>query len=314
MRTNRCSAMLLVLALFVAGCASTSPVPSGASIVAAPVPVAEMGSTLRHALDLTALPLDDYRYTTSGPKAGWVYVCQAPRKSQPQGSLPWMDVGNNTWNYDAKIKVQGAVSWTPQMSITMRDGKRVIATNDLPDHVTGTFPIAASDPAYQYDRNPNSIQPQNLRFALPANPKVAARPSCVDGGPVGVMLTGAVMFDGLDAAGRDAAVHEVLDQCWGHPQMQGEYHYHTYSPCMGDSKSGHSKLLGYALDGFPIYGPRGQGGKMLTSSDLDACHGHTHLIEWNGKWVKMYHYHLTYDYPYSIACFRGTPLRVAPGP
>ena len=39
--------------------------------------------------------------------------------------------------------------------------------------------------------------------------------------------------------------------------------------------------------------------------DLDECHGHTHEILWDGKRVVMYHYHATWDFPYTIGCLRG---------
>ncbi|HAJ61709.1 MAG TPA: hypothetical protein DCP31_22720 [Cyanobacteria bacterium UBA8543] len=60
------------------------------------------------------------------------------------------------------------------------------------------------------------------------------------------------------------------------------------------------------MDGFGIYGHRGEGGKVLTNADLDACHGHTHPIEWDGKQVNLYHYHATWEYPYTVGCYRGT--------
>jgi hypothetical protein len=45
---------------------------------------------------------------------------------------------------------------------------------------------------------------------------------------------------------------------------------------------------------------------LLSSSDLDACHGHTHMIPWDGKMVMMYHYHATWDFPYTLGCFHGS--------
>ena len=69
-------------------------------------------------------------------------------------------------------------------------------------------------------------------------------------------------------------------------------------------------MLGYAIDGFGIYGPRGQDGKMLTNKNLDECHGTTSKVWWDGKYVKMYHYVLTAQFPYSIGCFRGTPVEL----
>ena len=97
------------------------------------------------------------------------------------------------------------------------------------------------------------------------------------------------------------------DKCQGHPQESGVYHYHSISTCIDDKRlpDGHSALVGYALEGFGIYGRYGEGGALLSSKDLDACHGHTHAIAWNGRNVVMYHYHATWDFPYSIGCLRG---------
>jgi len=50
------------------------------------------------------------------------------------------------------------------------------------------------------------------------------------------------------------------------------------SKCITDTSTGHSALLGYAFDGFGIYGLYGESGKELTNADLDECHGHTHVI------------------------------------
>jgi hypothetical protein len=183
---------------------------------------------------------------------------------------------------------------------------RVFSLNDLPSHGTGTFPIPSDSEAYRYDRNPNRIQEQTLDVVLPANPVLAPEPSCAPGA-VGILLSGAVLFNALDAPGRDAVAHETQDKCQGHPQESGVYHYHSISTCIDDKRlpDGHSALVGYALDGFGIYGRYGEGSKLLSSADLDACHGHTHMIEWNGKRVMIYHYHATWDFPYTIGCLRG---------
>jgi hypothetical protein len=49
---------------------------------------------------------------------------------------------------------------------------------------------------------------------------------------------------------------------------------------------------------------------MVVNDDLDECHGHTHDIEWDGEIRDMYHYHVNNEYPYSIGCFRGTPIDI----
>lgn len=45
---------------------------------------------------------------------------------------------------------------------------------------------------------------------------------------------------------------------------------------------------------------------MLKAQDLDRCQGHTHDLDWDGKAQDMYHYHATWEYPYTISCFRGS--------
>jgi hypothetical protein len=145
-----------------------------------------------------------------------------------------------------------------------------------------------------------------MKIELPADPNVDVSPHCAPGA-VGILLSGSVLFNALDAPGRDAVAHETQDSCQGHPQESGVYHYHSLSSCVKDEaeSDGHSKLVGYAVDGFGIFGRKGMGGKTLNSDDLDECHGHTHEITWDGKKVVMYHYHATWDFPYTVGCLRG---------
>jgi hypothetical protein len=215
---------------------------------------------------------------------------------------------DGSFDLTAKPSVDGRVNWPSSFTITLAGDKRLIMGNDLPNHATGIYPISPSDDAYSYDRNPNSISAQNIRYELPASPIMAGAAACLPMGQIGVLLTGSYLFNALDAAGKDAVAHEIQDDCQGHPQQNGSYHYHGLTTCIDDPGTGHSVLLGYALDGFGIYGMRGENGETLTNADLDECHGHTHEIEWNGQMVVMYHYHATHEYPYTLGCFRGTPL------
>ena len=109
----------------------------------------------------------------------------------------------------------------------------------------------------------------------------------------------------LDSTGRDELAHEIQDACTGGPQPGGGYHRHALSECTPHIDL-RNALVGYALDGFGIFSPYDQNGKELTTRDLDACHGKTSKISWEGKTVSMYHYVMTRDYPYTVACFRGT--------
>ncbi|CAN1209127.1 YHYH protein [Tumidithrix helvetica PCC 7403] len=256
-------------------------------------------------VDLTHLPLGDGKLSRS-PKVGWIWPCRI--EAVAGGAFrdgTWIKK-DGTYDLTSKAVVDGAVTWPSRFKMTVQGDKRVFATNDLPNHPTGTYPISRNDDAYQFDRNPNSIAAQNMRVDLPVNPQLAAQPSCTPGA-VGILLTGSVLFNALDAPGRDAVAHETQDSCQGHPQVSGVYHYHSLTTCFPDAtlNNGHSTLVGYSLDGFGIYGRRGQNGKMLMSADLDECHGHTHAIDWDGKQVSMYHYHATWDFPYTVGCMRG---------
>jgi hypothetical protein len=240
---------------------------------------------------------------------GSIWACHVdPRGGGAFQKGPWFNSDGVTYNLTLKLSVSGAVAW-PQhaLTITLDGDNRIFTSNDLPDHPTGIFPIARTDPAYQYDRNPSKIAAQTFQITLPANPVLSDQSTCAPGA-VGILLTGVSLFNALDAPGRDAVAHEVQDACQGHPQESGAYHYHSLTSCLPDTTTpdGHSTLMGYSLDGFGIFGRRDVGGKILTSADLDVCHGHTHEIEWDGKKVVMYHYHATWDFPYTIGCMRGS--------
>jgi len=255
------------------------------------------------------LPLGDGHVGTA-PAAGSVDACPLP--SLPGGpggaaaSVPWID--GTTWDTSAKPRVQGSVRWpSASYSATTSGASRVIRTNDLPvGATTGTFPIASTDPAYRYDRNPNAIRAMPTTFTLPLDPRVAAQPSCLPFGPIGVTTNGVYLFDALDGLKRDAVAHEVQDACGGHPGPSGAYHYHDISPCLLAQARGPSTLVGYALDGFGIYVEHDAHGSLLTNADLDACHGRTSTVLWNGKPTRIYHYDATAEYPYTLGCFRGT--------
>lgn len=265
--------------------------------------------------DRTNLPLGDGLHRSSAER-GYVYSCQRDFPQNAPGAFrdgPWIDRDARTWDMEAKIAVAGNVKRSVRHRLTRSKGKQRISGDGLP-RTSGVFPIASDDPAYEYDRNPNEISSYTLKVKLPANPKRASSPTCV-GGTIGVAANGIPIFSAFDAGGRDAPAHEVQDRCTGHPQMRGQYHYHSLSRCWKDTgpKGGPSSLFGYALDGFGIYGPRDEHGKRLGTADLDACHGITSRVKWHGRYRRIYHYVATDDFPYLVSCYRGKPISSATG-
>lgn len=261
--------------------------------------------------------IGDGKVSTS-PRKGYVMSCQQRFNPNAGGAHRTGDwIRGSYWYPSLKPTVDGAVSWSGGGASVSRSGStRRVTSKGVPNHTTGNYPIRTSDDAYQYDRNPNRIRTTRVSLNLPMNPQVAARASCVPMGMIGVALTGVAIYNALDGPGRDAVAHEIQDSCNGHPQRQGQYHYHGPSDCMtetGKSPGGHSGLIGYALDGFGIYGSSGAGGRHLSNADLDACHGHVEQVVWDGTLRNMYHYHLTDEYPYTLGCFKGTPVTSARG-
>ncbi len=200
-------------------------------------------------------------------------------------------------------------------SITYDANYVYIKTYDLPDHKSIYYPT--SNPLYEFFsgttfggntfvKNPNSIISQNGTFKIPLNPTAATTHQATPLGPIGIALDGVPLFNQY-AAGGSPLTNEVngFDQGWGHPQPQGMYHYHVEPLYLTTVKASKAALLGFLLDGFPVYGPE-ENGVVLTSNDLDIYHGHSHAT--NEYPNGIYHYHFTADAPYlNGSGFWGTP-------
>lgn len=196
----------------------------------------------------------------------------------------------------------------------------VIKTKDLPDHNSpyykGTQWESSKYEAYNgsnasYFSNNVSIQQQNLTFKIPISPTVAGNHQATPLGPIGVSLNGVPFFN--QYAGNGAALGPMelntFDQYNGHATpMGGTYHYHA-EPLWLTTNKGKDALLGFLIDGFPVYGPM-ENGHLITNNDLDAYHGHTSATTDypNG----IYHYHITSNDPYINGNgFYGTPGTVS---
>jgi hypothetical protein len=182
---------------------------------------------------------------------------------------------------------------------------RMMRSGGVPDHIIVTaerFPVCNTQWAVSLPREPSrALQPTPL-------PVGAAIAIAINGIPV----WGAELSDGSNAVEGDARV-----PCYGHSSTSGMWHYHH--PLFGcHATANEETLLGYALDGFPIYGPF-DGSKDDVDKILDECNGR--LLS-----DKTYRYHVrTLDqvdelaqprragaaatrWNYVLGCFSGTPI------
>lgn len=172
--------------------------------------------------------------------------------------------------------------------VTISDEKRIMITNALPNHETGTFPNQG---------NPNTISAQNKTREIPLNPvytgesKWAREP--------GVALNG-VKFEPQTAerficeTGEQYNVEAVqdlldlgLDFNNAHVQPTGEYHYHGVPTELVKALDKGEDLIhvGFANDGFPIY--YSKSGKYKPSFQLSKDNRTGDVCSYNRPQVKI---------------------------
>ena len=100
----------------------------------------------------------------------------------------------------------------------------------------------------------------------------------------------------------------ALDACGGHIDPSGYYHWHfgaesiqtnldeAGADVVCDVDQDVEALIGFAYDGYGIYGPEEDRAIPL---DLDQCSGH---VSDTAEFGETYHYHLTYDSPNLPLC------------
>lgn len=191
----------------------------------------------------------------------------------------------------------------------------VIKTDGIPDHKSPYYEGTQWSNQYEayngtnpnWNQNPNRITLSTTTYRIPLNPKeVNSGNQSTNLGSMGVALNGVALFNQYAGPNNQPLTSEInsFDQYNGHPQQQGVYHYHV-EPTAITKSVGKDALLGFLLDGFPVYGPL-ENGVLVQESDLDNFHGHKHATEdYPGG---IYHYHITDLDPYINGDgYKGTP-------
>jgi hypothetical protein len=204
---------------------------------------------------------------------------------------------------------------TDNVTVEFDDQSMIIHTRGLPNHPTGKFPETTGRGYLGLGGNPNFIQEHDRTYFIPLDPKVNARHifttrdnsnHALPMGPIGIAANGIVFYNPFDANSQDAS--NMMDACCGHPDPGNNYHYHKYPVCINspwaDEGKQHSPLIGWAFDGFPIYGPFESAGVMAKDVSGDNA-----LNDFNIHWDKDrgWHYHVTPGkFPYIIGGYWGT--------
>lgn len=145
-------------------------------------------------------------------------------------------------------------------------------------------------------------------WKIPLNPAIAATTTTAVDGPIGVAINGVPIFNPCKQGGcqnGDTKVLGELDVCNGHAGRADDYHYHAAPVCLMAGKASNywdTHPIGWALDGFAIYGFRDADGQIAARDNV--CGGNTQTVS-NGP--AGYKYHVTEASPYVLSCFRGTP-------
>lgn len=265
------------------------------------------------------------------------------------------DYADSTPNASASLTITSVSTWN------CTDGSRKLTANGIPDHAVGTFPSPA---------NPNTISAQSVSAEFPLMPVETTSATTLGGprGPVGFVLNGVKIDPSTAGTCNDSGSVcnlagggpgwniEALgqtsfdfgeDENNAHVQPTGEYHYHGIPEGFVTKRGGNSNtmtLIGWAVDGFPIYARYGYsiadnansplkvitGSYQLVSTvspsrpsvsvyplgtfsqDWEFVEGSGDLDRCNGRYGVtpefpngIYHYYATDSYPYFQRCVTG---------
>ena len=145
-------------------------------------------------------------------------------------------------------------------------------------------------------------------WKIPLAPAVAASTTTAVDGPIGIAVNGVMIFNPCKQGGcanGDTKVLGELDVCNGHAGRADDYHYHAAPSCLMATKAANywdTHPLGWALDGFAIFGYNNADGTVATRDSV--CGGNTSSVT---NAPAGYSYHVTDASPYVLSCFRGTP-------
>ncbi len=189
-----------------------------------------------------------------------------------------------------------------EVTVTCIDDHAIISSDTYPDHEMMTGIVGT-----------NEQVPVPAQYAAPIllDPILGTAPLTRDAA-LGVAVNGVPIYDytaGGEMSAADLAHHQAqhdtvqtgqLDLCGGHAGRGDDYHYHATPTCMMAQmdNAGDDAIIGWAFDGFPIYGAANPDGSTIADGALDICNGQADA-------TFGYRYHTSADAPYIVQCLMG---------
>ncbi|MFK7762156.1 MAG: YHYH protein [Roseobacter sp.] len=189
-----------------------------------------------------------------------------------------------------------------RVTVTCSETHATLTSDTYPDHemMTGI-------------NGTNEQVPVPAEYGAPIilTPEFNGRPLTRDAA-LGVAVNGVPIYDytgGGEMSTADLAHHQAhhdtlqtgqLDVCGGHAGRGDDYHYHIAPNCMiaQMANAGPGAIIGWAFDGYPIYGDRNPDGSVIAAGLLDICNGQA-----DGTFG--YRYHTSEAAPYIVQCLMG---------
>lgn len=208
---------------------------------------------------------------------------------------------SNTRCEQVKDSVASA-GFSDKVSVSCEGERALIVSDTYPDHekmsgISGT--------------NEQTAVPADYIAPIPLSPVLGTTPVTRDAA-LAIAVNGVPIFDytGGGEMSQDDLQHyqarhdtlqtQQLDDCGGHAGRGDDYHYHVKPKCMiAEMKNaGDNAIIGWAFDGFPIFGDNNPDGSAIASAALDVCNGQTDS-------TYGYRYHTSEEAPYIIQCLMG---------
>ena len=221
-----------------------------------------------------------------------VSICSTPREPPTVEVVP----ADRCATVRASVAEAG---FAGRVTVTCTDELVTLSSDTYPDHTLMT-----------------GITATNEQIPVPGTwaPSMPLVPRGINGrysndAAVGIAVNGVPIYDytkqgDLDVdtynPRDDTVVQGELDICNGHAGRGDDYHYHASPDCMIAvmDNAGDDAIIGWGLDGYPLYGHNNPDGSAISAGTLDVCNGQRD--ETFG-----YRYHTSAGPPYILQCLVG---------